>query len=203
MIHNYTPRPFGAKTGRAFSASANVAQPHRRLLADAVVACAGLVLPSSALTSELVEFMQGGVSLLVGTRSADLRPVGRRAFGARIDVADSAATVFVPACGAERLLANLKGNGQVAATFARPMDSRALQIKGHCLTVHETTAAERVVQDRYFAAFSAALVMLGQEPKLMRRVRYFPSYAVTFRIDSMFEQTPGPGAGRDVGQGLG
>lgn len=163
-----------------------------------MISCAGVVLPRSILTSELVEFMEGGVSLLIGTRSAELRPAGRRAFGARIDAEQSAATVFVPACGAELVLANLKDNGQVAATFARPLDNRALQLKGRCLNVHETSAAERAFQDRYFAAFSEALLLLGQQPKLLRRVRYFPSYAVTFRIESMFEQTPGPDAGRGV-----
>jgi len=140
--------------------------------------------------------------MLVGTRSADLRPTGRRAFGASIDAEQRIATLFVPACGAERLLANLQDNGHVAATFARPMDSRALQIKGRCMSVHESGVHERALQDRYYAAFSEALLLLGQQPKLLRRVRYFPSFAVTFRIESMFEQTPGPGAGRGVALGL-
>ena len=73
--------------------------------------------------------MESGVSLLIGTRSAELRPTGRRAFGAKIDAANSSATVFLPAFGAEIALANLKDNGQIAATFARSMDHRALQIK--------------------------------------------------------------------------
>jgi hypothetical protein len=160
-----------------------------------------LVLSPAVLTSELVEFMESGVSLLIGTRNAELRPTGRRAFGAQIDAANGSATVFLPAFGAEIALANLKDNGQIAATFARPMDHRALQIKGQCSSFHETSAAERVVQDRYFAAFAESLRLLGQQESLLQRVRYFPSYAVIFRIESMFEQTPGPGAGRGVAQG--
>lgn len=145
--------------------------------------------------------MESGVTLLVGTRNADLRPTGRRAFGAKVDAALSRCTVFLPAFGAKIALANLEDNGQVAATFARPMDHRALQIKGQCLSVHETSEAERVTQDRYFAAFAESLHLLGQQEALLHRVRYFPSYAVTFTIDSMFEQTPGPGAGRGVDVG--
>ena len=166
-----------------------------------VISWAGLVLSSSVLTSELVEFMQSGVSLLIATRSAALRPTGQRAFGAKIDAAAGTATVFLPAFGADIALANLRDNGQIATTFARPMDHRALQIKGRCLSVHETTPDERVIQDRYFFAFAESLHLLGQQDARLHRVRYFPSYAVTFQIESMFEQTPGPGAGRGVDAG--
>jgi len=151
---------------------------------------------SPVLTAELVEYMESGVSLLVGTRDAALRPTSARGFGVEIDVAGDAATVFLPAPGAALTLSNLRENGQIALTFARAFDHRSLQVKGHLLSISETNERQRGLQQRYFAAFSEGLLIIGHRQKVLRRIRYYPSYAVSFRIESMFDQTPGPGAGR-------
>jgi hypothetical protein len=148
------------------------------------------------LTAELVEYMQSGVSLLVGSRDAALRPASARGFGVEIDAPGRAATVFLPASAADITLRNLRDNGQIALTFSRGFDHRSLQVKGSILSISETDDRQRRLQDRYFALFSEGLIFIGHRQKLLRRVRYYPSYALRFRIESMFDQTPGPGAGR-------
>jgi len=148
------------------------------------------------LTAELVEFMEGGVSLLVGSRDGALRPTSARGFGVEIDAASGTATVFLAAAGAALTLGNLRENGQIALTFSRPVDHRSLQVKGSVLSITETDERQRGVQDRYFSLFCEGLVWSGLREHLLRRIRYYPSYAVSFRIESMFDQTPGPGAGR-------
>ncbi|MEI9935974.1 MAG: hypothetical protein WDO69_01990 [Pseudomonadota bacterium] len=148
------------------------------------------------LTAELVEYMESGVSLLVGTRDAALKPASARGFGVEIDAPGRSATVFLPASVATVTLSNLRDNGQIALTFSRGFDHRSLQVKGRVLSVGETNERQRRLQERYFAAFSEGLIFIGHRQKLLRRVRYYPSYALHFQIDSMFDQTPGPGAGR-------
>jgi hypothetical protein len=148
------------------------------------------------LTAETVEYMESGVSLLLGTRDAALRPASARAFGVEINAPSNTATVFVAVAGSQITLANLRDNAQLALTFSRPIDHRSLQVKGRVLTIGETEERQRAVQDRYFARFSEGLIFTGLRQNLLRRIRYFPSYAVHFRIESMFDQTPGPGAGR-------
>ncbi len=148
------------------------------------------------LTEELREYMESGVSLLVGSRDARLRPASARGFGVEIDRASCSATVFLAAAGAEITLANLRDNGQIALTFSRPMDHRSLQVKGSVVSIAETNERQQRLQDRYFSRFCEGLVFIGHQEKLLRRIRYCPSYAVVFRIESMFDQTPGPGAGR-------
>jgi hypothetical protein len=140
--------------------------------------------------------MESGVSLLIGTRNAALRPASARGFGVEIDVAGFAATVFLPASAAALTLSNLRDNGQIALTFSRGFDHRSLQVKGHILSISETNERQRHLQDRYFAAFSAGLLLISHRENSLRHVRYYPSYALSFRIESMFDQTPGPGAGR-------
>jgi hypothetical protein len=133
---------------------------------------------------------------LVGSRDATLRPASARGFGVEIDAPGRVATVFLPAAGAEVTLSNLRDNGQIALTFSRGFDHRSLQVKGHILSIAETDERQQRLQDRYFGLFSEGLVFIGHRQKLLRRVRYYPSFAVSFRIASMFDQTPGPGAGR-------
>jgi hypothetical protein len=154
------------------------------------------VVTKLGLTAELVDYMQGGVSLLVGSRDAELRPASARGFGVEVEAASGIATVFLAAAGAERTLSNLRDNGQLALTFSRPIDHRSLQVKGRVLSITETTERQQGLQDRYFSLFCAGLSWSGLRESLLRRIRYAPSYAVSFRIESMFDQTPGPGAGR-------
>lgn len=148
------------------------------------------------LTAELVEYMESGVSLLVGTRNAARRPSSARAYGVEINAPSNTATVFIAAPGSQITLSNLRDNGQLALTFSRPIDHRSLQVKGRVLSITETDERQRGLQDRYFSRFAEGLVFTGLQQSLLRRIRYFPSYAVHFQLESMFDQTPGPGAGR-------
>ena len=59
-----------------------------------------------------------------------------------------------------------------------------------------TTAADAELQQRYLAAFVDQLYMVGVPRALGRRMRTAPSVAVTFEVEEVFAQTPGPGAGR-------
>ena len=140
--------------------------------------------------------MESGVSLLVGTRDAQLKPASARGFGVEVDAPRQELTVFLPAPGAPTTLANLRENGQIALTFSRAFDHRSLQVKGQILSIAETDERQRGLQDRYFAAFAEGLVFIGHRLAQLNRFRYYPSYALRFRIESMFDQTPGPGAGR-------
>ena len=144
----------------------------------------------------MVEYMESGVSLLIGSRSAELRPASARGFGVEVEAANGTVTVFLAAAGAEVTLSNLRDNGQLALTFSRAIDYRSLQVKGRVISITETNERQQRLQDRYFSLFCAGLIFGGHQEKLLHRIRYRPSYAVCFRIESMFDQTPGPGAGR-------
>ena len=155
-----------------------------------------MTLTPTILTTDLVEYMQSGVSLLIGTRDAALRPASARAFGVEVDAQAGSVTVFLPVPGSDITLANLRNNGQIALTFSRGIDHRSLQVKGSCFSIADTSARQRALQDKYFAEFAEGLRFIGHRPAMLRRVRYFPSHALGFRVQAMFEQTPGPGAGR-------
>lgn len=148
------------------------------------------------LSEELVEFIESGVSMLVGTRDAALRPEVLRAVGAVAGADRESLTVYLTRAIAEPTIANLKDNGRIALTCSRPYDHRGLQIKGHVISMRDGTEADRAHQERYLAGFVEQVYIVGLPRSVMRQLRIFPSVAVTFRAEDVFVQTPGPGAGR-------
>lgn len=148
------------------------------------------------LSEELAEFIESGVSMLVATRDAALRPHVLRAVGAVVGRDRTSLTVYLNREVAQRALANLRDNGKIALTTSRPYDHRGVQIKGSMLGVRDGTEHDRAPQERYLAGFVEALYIVGLPRALMRQLRIFPSVAVTFAVEDIFVQTPGPGAGR-------
>lgn len=154
--------------------------------------------PLAPVTADLLPFLESGVSILVGTRDEGFRPDCARAVGARIDPGGREATVFLPDEPAADTLANLAANGRVAVCFSRICDHRSVQLKGRVLRVQAAGPRDRAVIQRYRDAWMAALADVGMSPSVIARVRNEPCHAVRFRIESVFEQTPGPGAGEPL-----
>lgn len=147
------------------------------------------------VSPKLAEFIESGVSIQVGTRDASLFPEALRAVGARAEPGGEEVTVFVPASTSARTVANARDNGRIAVCFARIEDHRTLQLKGRVVTCAEATDADRAQIERYRGAFAACLGFVGMPLRLTYRLAHWPAFAIRFRVESTFVQTPGPGAG--------
>ena len=147
----------------------------------------------------LAEFLDGGLSILVGRADERARPDCTRGAGVRIDAAAGRMTIYVPTVGADRTLANFSSNGRVAVTFSRPYDNRSYQLKGRVRSVAATSAEDHERQQRWLAAFVEQLAIVGVARSVPRRWRITPSVAVDIDVEELFEQTPGPGAGKRLG----
>lgn len=150
------------------------------------------------LPKELLELVEGGASIQVGTRDAKLRSECLRAVGAAVGADRSTLVVYVPSELAARTLANLEDNGAVAVTFSQISNHKTLQVKGKLVTLRRARRSERALQERWLAAFAEQLHMTGFSRRVARRLRYWPSLALELEIHELFAQTPGPGAGRRI-----
>jgi hypothetical protein len=148
------------------------------------------------LNPELARFIESGISVLVGTRDARLRPDCVRAAGVRADSAANTLTVFLPAATSERALANLADNGRIAVTVTRAIDHRSLQLKGGVLEVRPADPEERAEMERYLELLAADWGHVGVPRKSTKAMNHWPSFTVTLRCEALFEQTPGPDAGQ-------
>jgi hypothetical protein len=151
------------------------------------------------ITEELAEFIQSGVSIQLGTRDARLAPDCVRLVGARVEAAvggeRNGVTLFLPFATGAKSLANLKDNGRIAVCFSRPADHRSIQLKGQALSLEPAVLSDRPVVDRYRAELADVLSVLGVPPRTLLRIGHWPCTAARFLVESVFVQTPGPGAG--------
>jgi hypothetical protein len=150
------------------------------------------------IPKELLELVEGGASIQVGTRDEALRPECLRAVGAQLGADRSTLIVYVPSELAARTIANLENNGAIAVTFSQISNHHTIQVKGELRTLRRTRKNERILQERWLAAFTEQLHMTGFSRRIGRRLRYWPSLALELEIHELFAQTPGPGAGRRI-----
>ena len=148
------------------------------------------------LSPKLVEFFESGVSVLVATRDAQLRPVCARAMGASVRRDGRVVTIFIPNPVASRTVENVRDNGAIAVTFVRPLTHEGVQIKGTCTSIRESDEDARELQERYRAAYAEQLRAVGIPRQVTSRLVCWPSVAIDLEVRDVFVQTPGPGAGR-------
>jgi hypothetical protein len=93
--------------------------------------------------------------------------------------------------------ANLDRNGALAVGFSPPTIARAVQVKGVASRVGDPEAADLDRVERHLRSFVAEAERIGAPAELSRRMFVGPGLvAVAFSIDEVYDQTPGPTAGR-------
>jgi hypothetical protein len=150
------------------------------------------------LPTELIDFVESGVSILIGTRDAQMRPECVRGAGASVAADRRSITLLVPEQTGARTIANVEGGSPVAVTFSRTIDHRTVQVKGAVRAVRAASQAEQLSAHRYHSAFVEALYAVGVSRALSRRLRVEPCVAVEVAIGELFQQTPGPEAGKPL-----
>jgi len=147
------------------------------------------------LPAELVELVESGVSIMVGTRDSRLRPEAVRAVGCSVGDDRRTLSIALNEATSRRTIANLEAGSSMAVTFNRPSDHRSMQMKGPCVGLRKGTAADEENVRRYLAAFTEALYLVGVSRAASRRVRGVPCVVAQIEVRELFEQTPGPVAG--------
>lgn len=150
------------------------------------------------LLPEIVDFIRGPVLMTLGTRDAANRPMVARGSGGRPTDDGARVLIAVSASLWPETVANLADNGMLAATFVRPDDYRAFQVKGRAV-LRAAGSEDAAAAADYVRRTRAVLRDLGVPLPMV-------DYWLTDRdvtiaeltADCVFEQTPGPRAGRVV-----
>jgi hypothetical protein len=110
-------------------------------------------------------------------------------------------TFFVPESRAERILSDLKNNGRIALAVSLTTHE-AYQLKGGYISSRPTDAKDRAVQEIYRTKLVSALLQAGYPEQIAKPLvlglAYQPGIAITFRVEEIFLQTPGPEAGKKI-----
>ncbi len=149
------------------------------------------------LNDELKRFLESDVAIVVGTCGGDLVPEIVRGYAARVGREGNEIQLFVGKAAAERTLANLLVNRRVSVTFCSPENYRTVQIRGWFRDIEEARPEDRATIDRYQDAFVATVAKYGLS-EVIRNIWGADPIRLSFAPESVFDQTPGPGAGRPL-----
>jgi hypothetical protein len=148
------------------------------------------------LPAELASFLEDGQLIVVATRSDGLEPECVDANALRVEPERGLVAVYLAAALAGPTLANLRSNGQIAVGVGRPTDHRTLQLKGVFVDDRPAAEEERQLHLDYLEKTTRQLGQVGVPLSVCLRIVWWPSHVVRFAVRDVFEQTPGPGAGR-------
>lgn len=146
----------------------------------------------------MVELLQTGVSVVVGTRDANLMPECTRAWGIRIGKDLSTVTIFLTEAISQKTLQNLRENGLVAISCTRPTDHVACQLKGRLRAIRPVNQGDQEHSKTWHREFIGELVAIGVPAETGEALITEPALAVEFDVIDVFHQTPGPGTGEKI-----
>ena len=156
--------------------------------------------PVTPIDDDLKRFLESGLVVLVATRNDALEPFVTRGWGVLVHDDDRLrVSVSVPRAASTRTLADLAANGRVAVSLGDQMTFRAVQIKGRSIAPFEDAdpaTLERAAQQ--FALFAEKSTKLGVPAHLAQVLFTTDLVTITVVADEIFDQTPGPGAGKKV-----
>lgn len=162
------------------------------------------VPPSPGLLSPAdIDMIDRGVSVIVSSRDAALRPSLMRAVGSRINADGSEITVYLARSQSAQLLQDLASSGRIAVVFSSPSSHRSVQVKGTGINGRAATAHDLPLLLRYRQAMEFEICSIGYRLEFLHAMLAFELedlVAISFTPTHAFDQTPGPKAGSPLAQ---
>jgi hypothetical protein len=155
--------------------------------------------PFPVLDDELAAFLESGCSTIVGLVTAGGEPFATRGWGTEVV---SPAQVRVLLGAGPLRSAGLRGGGAparfaIAVTGASVLTLRSVQLKGTAHSLSAPTAADLERSARFCTEFFADVAATdGIDRWLMDRLVPADLVVATVDVDELYDQTPGPGAGK-------
>jgi hypothetical protein len=159
-------------------------------------------MPAVHLPTDLLAMMARGVSVIVGSRDANLRPSVMRGVGSRVEADGTSVTVYLSRPQSRQLLQDVAATGHIAVVFSEPSTHRTVQLKASRVTQRPAGPDDAPVLAAYLASMEREIQAVGFRPELTRAMlahRLEDVVALTFTPEQAFEQTPGPRAGAPLG----
>lgn len=157
---------------------------------------------ASPLGRDQIAMIAKGVSAIVASRDARLRPSLMRAVGADIAPDGREVTVWLARRSGARVLDDLAARGQIAVVFSEPATHRTVQLKASRVQLRPAHADDRPVLSRYLESMVHEVGLVGYGRRYVQAMlahQLDDLVAVSFRPEHAFDQTPGPHAGQAMG----
>jgi hypothetical protein len=152
------------------------------------------------LPAHLVAYLQGGVAVTLGARSAGGRPVIGSGVACRVSGRTDLRILLSQATNAA-LIEAVESGSAVTATFSRARDHRSIQLKAMRAQIREAAPEDSSEAERQSALLADELVELGYtriQAEAYAHRGTTDLVSLEFRPERVFTQTPGPGAGSEL-----
>ncbi len=144
-----------------------------------------------------VEFIQSGVAVGVATCDDELTPSFSRGWGPEVSGDGRSLRLCVAAPAGSPMRSNLEENAAIAVGFSPPTIAQALQVKGAAAVVCEPDADDLARAEQHRRLFEAECARIGAPAEVSQRMFVGERLvAVEISIAEVYDQTPGPTAGR-------
>ena len=147
------------------------------------------------LNARLHRCLEAGLSILVGVADAHGVPTCCRGYALRSTDELETVTVYVPVATSHETIQALATTGRLAIGATWPADHSATQLKGVVTDTRIAREDEAAFVRDQIRVWSDVLAEFGVPKRLSSRATYWPAFAVTMRVEEIYEQTPGPKAG--------
>ena len=155
------------------------------------------------LDQATIAFFHGGCALLVGTVDDTGMPHAGRGHGLTVLTTDPLRVRLLVDADDIRSAANLQPDARVAICTGDVLTLRSLQLKGRVVSVERATPDDEAKHRQYAHDFANDINRTdGDLLEMLQRWTERPVTACVVDVDEMFDQTPGPSAGRRIEEGL-
>jgi len=142
--------------------------------------------------------LEPGLSILVGTADAAGTPSCCRGIAIQSLDEFETVTVFLPVATSHETIHNVATTKQLAVVATHPRDNFATQFKGITIDARLAREDESIFVRQRLDAHANMLERIGVPRRLTHRVAHWPAFALTMRVEQVFDQTPGPKAGSRI-----
>jgi hypothetical protein len=157
------------------------------------------VKPAITISPANLEFLNTRADVLLASRSLQLMPSVCWGMGCHVGPNGPRVTVWLARAQSVALQADIEATGAVAAVFSEPYTNFTLQIKGANARVRKAVKQDAARLQRHLEHMICEVGRVGLDEAFVRTAFAQPLsalIAVEFIGTSLFEQTPGPHAGR-------
>ncbi|MDF0603703.1 hypothetical protein P1J78_23540 [Psychromarinibacter sp. C21-152] len=155
---------------------------------------------SNALPAHLIAFLQCGVSVTLGARRPDGRPIVGAGVACRVS-SEGTVRILLSWAGNAELVEAVQAGSAIAATFSRARDHRSIQLKASRAVFNEIAPDDLSEAARQSAILADDLVELGYmraQADVYALCGTTGLASLEFVPERVFTQTPGPGAGAEL-----
>ena len=103
--------------------------------------------------------------------------------------------MYLPTATSRNTVTDVTENPRVAILVSQPLSHRSLQLKGAVMRLGPAPDDARPFIEAYLSSFARVLETVGMPYEVVMMISHWPSVALELRLDELYLQTPGPGAG--------